>query len=127
MTHKDNNCDYGKVVGGFHIDDCTCPTTPAHEWREEIAPRFGSKHAKAIEHFIENLLTTHTAHLVERMKAITKDLAKEVDNPTIYYGTDVDITEVPLGLTAEMKGFINGWKTAIKQFDQAIDIVKGNK
>jgi len=44
-------------------------TNPAHEWREEIAPRFGSKHAKAIEHFIENLLDTHTAHLVERLEA----------------------------------------------------------
>jgi hypothetical protein len=81
-------------------------TNPAHEWREEIAPRFGSKHAKAIEHFIENILDTHTAHLVERL---SKEIAIHKEIIRMHEG----------GM------FPKSWHEGkIEAFDQAIDIIK---
>ena len=88
--HKDNDCDYGKVIEGFHTDDCTCPT-PAKEWREEFDEMFAHSDEcttlrieefedncyckmKDIKSFIQNLLTAHSAHLVERNTQVLKNV-----------------------------------------------------
>lgn len=57
-------------------------TTPAHEWREVLVKKWQAKyeiHPSDLRDIIEDTLTTHTAHLVERIEsmAIVDDYGEE--------------------------------------------------
>ena len=108
-----------------YIKEINNMTNPAHEWREELEKKFdGSnifwkvilKHLtpetiafikKDYEVTIQTLLTTHTAHLVERLESLRP-------------------TEVQ-----KVMGDLNGTEAKYQLFDhaldQAIDIIKDNK
>jgi acetoin utilization deacetylase AcuC-like enzyme len=90
-------------------------TTPAHEWSdavEDIVRRIetletdyidgsyvSTSDAKKIGEDIQNLLTTHTAHLVERIEAIKEDQGsyqKDSDSPVrpyIFKDVAIDIVK----------------------------------
>jgi hypothetical protein len=101
-------------------------TTPAHEWREEVN-RFIEKWCKPeyVGHLLDtdendgqklrDLLTTHTAHLVERIEKKKYPSHKELDMEKY-------------GRIAECRAFDSMFNYG---FDvgraQAIDIIKDNK
>ena len=108
--HKDNDCDYGKVIEGFHTDDCTCPT-PAKEWEYKVNDIM--KRCKdgemgthlEMEELVHSLLNQHSAHLVERLK---KEIAIHKEIMRIHEG------EI----------FPKSWHEGkIEAFDLAIDII----
>ena len=114
--HKDNDCDYGKVIDGFHTDDCTCPT-PAKEWEykvNDIMKRCKDGETGThleMEELIHSLLDQHSAHLVERISELkVKHLIDE--NGKEYCDLPHEYCD-----TCEHN----------KALDQAIDIVKNNK
>jgi hypothetical protein len=94
-------------------------TTPANEWREKLRLEISfieSSNLKSVEDFreaildvcqstIQTLLTTHSAHLVERIEKAKLD-EKKVNN-------DLNLI-----------GQISIYNEAL---DQAIDIIKDNK
>jgi len=99
------------------FDEATRDTAPAKDWREEFHELYGIYLARVDQNhcgmsidesarlFIENLLTTHSAHLVERIESLKK--TKETE------GVEA---ETALGMQ-----YRDGFNQAL---DQAIDIVK---
>jgi len=45
---------------------------------------------------------------------------KELENPQISYASDIDITELPEGLIAEMTGVKKGWTSALDTLSEKI-------
>jgi len=74
MKHNPENkeCDYGKVIEGFHTDDCTCPKDTREEWEEEFDSTFRTKEKLSYPNYglIKSFITTKIEEAREEAKAI---------------------------------------------------------
>ena len=93
---------------------------PAKEWREgfrakwegaNIGESIGTRTMNMMLDDIQNLLTTHSAHLVERLDGLSNKHKEYIS------------TLAPYQMTYENPFYVET-KGAIKALDQAIDIVK---
>lgn len=119
MVEIEQNQETGEVLTANGV-----PLTPAKEWREEEVKRkmaineylhnYGLEDGSSLdageieelcESIVEHFLTTHSAHLVERIEALKKK-------------TGLDRSSLAIGMHEH-------WHN--QALDQAIDIVKDNK
>jgi len=136
---------YGYACSCFPSSDINLSSdvfepTPAKEWREQFRNQFwlhrvpkNTKQMHDIEDFIQNLLTTHSARLVDRLESKRKEFVP-ADN--VWVGDDdYEVGEWKLVPKEDGMWCLNceqfipeeGCACGVISIDQALDIIKDNK
>lgn len=75
----------------------------------------GAVSRDAIADFWLNEIDLAIKQTEERILEKIGEIQKEMSESQISYGQDIDITELPEGLTTEMTGMKKGWQAGLEQ------------